>query len=355
MTDPLERYYGILNGKERARYILPQATSSDFRPEQKENDLWNTHEREIREMWARSRSGQEKTGVSGMEVRSLLDLKSELAHRMLGHCDICEWKCGVDRTSGRKGRCGVLDARISSEFLHYGEEPPLIPSHTIFFSGCNLRCAFCQNYDISTNPSGGSHIPPKRLAEIITRRFDVMAGSAAQALSASDRARAANVNWVGGDPTPNLAYIIDVLRHLRTNIPQIWNSNMYMAEKSMDLLDGIVDVYLTDFKYGNDICAERLSGVTEYMRIVTRNHERAAKDSELIVRHLVLPSHVDCCSIPVLDWLVEHLPNALVNVMDQYRPTHRAFEHDDVCRDLKREEYLEVRNHAEDLGLHLVD
>jgi putative pyruvate formate lyase activating enzyme len=122
----------------------------------------------------------------------------------------------------------------------------------------------------------------------------------------------------------------------------------------MRLLEGVIDVYLTDFKYGNDSCAKRLSGIPDYMRIVSRNHALAAKHAEVIVRHLVLPNHVECCSIPILNWISENLPNALVNVMDQYRPMHRAFEHDEISKGLKAGEYERVRDHAESLGLRSV-
>ncbi|MDD1767921.1 MAG: radical SAM protein [Methanomassiliicoccales archaeon] len=354
MKDPLERYYRILEGNEKALYLLLRENESDFDSESCDDDLWSLHEDEMKTFWSHVSDGSGTVGTKPIEGRSLLDLKAELARRMMRRCEICEWKCSVDRTAGQEGRCGVLDARISSEFLHYGEEPQLIPSYTIFFSGCNFKCAFCQNYDISTDPGNGLLVPATRLADMIERRASGSETSPSVQATGRVRGRAVNVNWVGGDPTPNLAYILDVLRISSADIPQIWNSNMYLSEKSMRLLEGVIDIYLTDLKYGNDSCAKRLSGIPDYMRIVSRNHVLAAKHAEVIVRHLVLPNHVECCSIPAMNWLSKNTPEALVNVMDQYRPMHRAFEHEDISRGVRDEEYERVRDHAESLGLRLV-
>jgi putative pyruvate formate lyase activating enzyme len=165
--------------------------------------------------------------------------------------------------------------------------------------------------------------------------------------------RARNVNWVGGDPTSNLPFILTVLRECSADIPQVWNSNMYLTEESMRLLDGVIDVYLTDFKYGNDKCALRLSNAPEYMRIVTRNHLMAKKNAEMIVRHLVLPGHVECCTLPALTWISENLKDVKVNVMSQYRPEHRAREFPELSGYLTEEDYYRSLKIAERLGLDL--
>jgi putative pyruvate formate lyase activating enzyme len=267
---------------------------------------------------------------------SLLDLKVELADRVGAKCELCERRCRADRASGKAGTCGVVEPRVSSSFLHHGEEYELVPSHTIFFAGCNLECQFCQNHDISRRPRSGRVISPERCADMIM----------------SEQWSSRNVNWVGGDPIPNVPFILRVLRVIDTERPrpQVFNSNMFMTEETLRLLDGVVDVYLTDFKYGNDGCAERLSRVKGYFDVVSRNHALAARQAELIVRHLVLPGHVDCCSIPVMDWLRENLGPVRVNVMDQYRPVYRAHEHLDIDRRLTTGEFLRAYRHAEGLG-----
>jgi len=336
---PLERYRGILSGREKAGYLKLKQYGVDFDQSLDDDRLWKLHRDEMSRFWA---------GETGEGEKNLLDLKMELARRILKRCEFCERRCGVNRTGGERGHCGVLEAHVSSDFLHMGEEPFLIPSYTIFFSGCTFDCVYCQNYDISTDPEGGFYIEPVIMADRIERRFR------------SERrewpyAGAKNVNWVGGDPTPNIYYIFQVLTHCRANIPQIWNSNMFLTVRSMELLDGVIDVYLTDFKYGNDECARRLSKVSDYVSVITRNHLIAAGQAEVVIRHLVLPGHVECCSIPVLQWIRDNLRSVVVNVMSQYRPLYKAHEYGEINRPLSKEEFSAVYSYARELGLTLVD
>ncbi len=220
-------------------------------------------------------------------------------------------------------------------FIHVGEEPELVPSHTVFFSGCPFTCCFCQNFDISQHAERGHCIRAGDLAKSI------------------ESTAAINVNWVGGDPTPNIDYVLEVLTHVTRSIPQIWNSNMYLTQEAMNLLDGVVDCYLTDFKYASNECG-KLSGVDDYFDVICRNHLVAERqDADLIVRHLVLPGHVDCCTKPVLDRVAENLSRPRVNVMAQYHPAWNAHEHPNLHRRIDSNEYAEARNYAEELGLSL--
>lgn len=335
-SSPLRRYYSILDGKDKARYLISKNIAAGVGLDAKDEALWSAHDASI-------------SGIGRGETDAmLLDLKAELARRTLRSCDLCERRCGVDRIAGEKGHCGVLEARICNEFLHMGEEPDLVPSYTIFFAGCTFNCVFCQNWDISTRPDCGTRIEPEELARMIESR-------AGRGVRAGLMGRARNVNWVGGDPTSNLHFILEVLRRCDANLPQVWNSNMYVTEKTMKLLDGVVDVYLTDFKYGNDRCAERLSNARDYMRVVSRNHLLAKGNAEMIIRHLVLPNHYECCTAVVLKWISENLEGVKVNVMAQYRPEHRAREHKDIDRHLKMSEYRAAIELAEDLGLDLTE
>ncbi len=336
MKDPLKNYYDILERSARAYYLRAKQHRLDYEMGDSDERLWEKHRRAMEDF------KNSEGGTAGN--RSLLDLKIELAERVLHQCEFCERMCGADRRAGEVGHCGVLEARISSEFLHMGEEPPLVPSYTIFFSGCTLDCVFCQNYDISTNPRSGRRLAPEVLASRIGEKFRGLG---------SGLGKPKNINWVGGDPTPNLPFILRVFNELEINIPQIWNSNMYLSETSMKLLDGLIDVYLTDFKYGNDKCAERLSGVDNYFEVVSRNHITAAEQAEVIVRHLVMPNHMECCSKPVLDWISENIPQVLVNVMGQYRPRYRADQYSDISYSLSGKEFRSALRYAEKLGLDL--
>lgn len=335
---PLNRYWRVLDGSERARYLVSKETRIGAALDSSVEDLLRAHDQAFDGVLGDSRSP------------SILEAKVELARRSMTSCELCERRCGVDRTSGKPGHCGVLDARISSEFIHLGEEPELIPSYTIFFAGCTFDCVYCQNSDISTNPTAGSAISPSKLARMIEAR----AGRLRDTHSLSrEFGGAANVNWVGGDPTSNMPYILQTMNACRANLPQVWNSNMYLTEPAMGLLRGVIDVYLTDFKYGNDACARRLSNVDDYSRIVRRNHLLARSDAEMIIRHLVLPSHIECCTRPVLNWIADNLEAVKVNVMGQYRPCHRADEYDEISEALRPKEYKYALEIAEDLGLDL--
>lgn len=330
----LARYGDILGGSESPYYLkarcIPVKDITGMDPEA----MWDMHDSAISELRNGAKGHCEKPDFS------LLDLKLAIARELLKSCILCERRCGVDRTAGQRGHCRVLEARIASEFMHLGEEPELVPSYTIFFSGCTFDCVFCQNWDISQRVESGQVFPAKSIAALIQKRAR----------------QAKNVNWVGGDPTSSLAYVLEVLAMCSEAIPQVWNSNMYLTRESMRLLDGIVDVYLTDFKFGNSECARRYSCVDDYWEITTRNHLLAGRQAEIIVRHLVLPGHVECCSKPILKWVADNFQdNVRVNVMAQYRPHYNAFKYPEINRGLDRFEFAETRAFAENLGLNLVD
>ena len=274
-----------------------------------------------------------------------LGSKIKAADVLSSPCRICERGCGVHREAGKKGACEVLEPMVSSEFLHFGEEPELVPSHTVFFAGCNFMCAFCQNWDISQDPAFGRKVAPGTLAGAIREAGGI------------------NVNWVGGEPTPNLPYVLRVMAELEQNdvrLAQVWNSNMYMSVEAMDILKGVIDIYLSDFKYGNDDCARRLSDVDRYFGVVSRNHRIAASQCEILLRHLVLPGHLECCTKPVLDWVASNIPKDIlrVNVMDQYHPDHLVLRDKDKYKELARrlpsQEFLKAIEYARGLGLDVI-
>ena len=177
------------------------------------------------------------------ELNELMRSADELASL----CRLCHHQCGAMRNEGIPGKCGVIDSKISSIFPHFGEERVLVPSLTVFFSGCNLDCVFCQNHDISTNPQAGHLLSAEQMVAQLERW----------------NGEVKNINWVGGDPIPHLPYILRVLERIQMRVPQVWNSNMYMTEDALSLIKPVTDLFLTDLKYGNDDCALRLSGAPD--------------------------------------------------------------------------------------------
>ncbi len=253
---------------------------------------------------------------------SFLSLKRDILRLMLKKCVFCERRCEVNRYVKRGFcRCGVR-SYYSSEFLHTGEEPELVPSHTIFFNRCTFACVFCQNYDIVYDDD--FPVDAKEIAAVIDVRY---------------RQGSRNVNFVGGNPDQHAHTIMEILLHVRSNIPVVWNSNMYHSTELAEIIEDVVDVWLGDFKYGRDECAMRYSKAPRYWEVVTRNFARAKENGELLIRHLVLPNHIECCTENVVRWVAENLGRDVrFNLMFQYYPTFRAWDYEEIARRLNASE-----------------
>jgi len=318
----LARYFLATRDKLPSQYLISRSVNVDFSKDSPIDDLWKLHNDAMKTFRERKELIRSLKEVQGLPVSSLLDLKSAIAGKMLENCEFCERRCGINRKKKEIGycRCDAI-SRYSSEFLHHGEEPELVPSHTIFFSGCNFSCVYCQNWQISTNPRDGISILPEELARTIALRRAY--GSR-------------NVNFV--TPTPHTHTILKILQSLRVNVPVVWNSNMYYSDEAARLLEGVVDVYLGDFRYGNDECAMRYSNVPDYLSVVARNFMRAYESGEILLRQLVIPNHIECCTRQVIEWTKEHIPKVRFNLMFQYSPNHMAYKFPEINRKLTGEE-----------------
>jgi len=161
-----------------------------------------------------------------------------------------------------------------------------------------------------------------------------------------------NINMVGGDPTPYVWHWLEAMNHVKQPIATVWNSNSYYSLETAKLLTGFIDLYLLDFKYGNNKCASEISDAPGYWEAVTRNHLWAHEHGELIIRVLVLPGHNECCTRPILEWIHDNLgAMTRVNLMFQYRPEWRARERPELSRRLTQAEITEARQIAEAVGL----
>ncbi len=338
-------YWGLLHNQAVARYKLAKTVPIlDFFPDLSRGELEHLHEvgrKGFKEKLQENLSLEafEKRQVS--EGPNFLDVKIQLAREYLKVCVFCENQCKVDRTKGKVGTCGVTaDASVASAVEHLGEESILIPSGTVFFFGCNFKCVFCQNSDLSqTWPRGNTpETSPEQLAAIIRRLYN---------------GGVKNINYVGGDPTPNLHVILESLKYLNVNLCQLWNSNFYNSAEAMNLLLDVMDLWMPDFKYGNNDCAKKYSKIENYVEVLQRNLKQAHDEGsgEIIIRHLVMPNHVECCSKPILDWIVKNVPNAVVNIMAQYRPEYKATKYPEIARRPSGEEMREVRAYASNLGI----
>jgi putative pyruvate formate lyase activating enzyme len=230
----------------------------------------------------------------------------ESAKEILHCCGLCPRQCGVDRIAGQKGYCGLDNStRCFREMLYCGEEQLLNPSHQVYFSGCNLRCAFCTVAEWNEEPQVAEELNIDKLKERIAYRN-------------SQGAR--TLNLLGGEPTVSLPGIIELLSHLETETQVVLNSNMYYDDRVHELLDGMIDIYLADLKCGNNSCAEMLLDAADYVEVAKENIVKARNHADIIVRHLVLPGHRDCCLEPILKWLAEVLPEVKVSLRGDYTP-----------------------------------
>jgi len=266
-------------------------------------------------------------------------------------CTLCPRQCGASRTDERTcGGCGVTAApRVARAALHFGEEPCISGqngSGTVFFSGCPLHCRFCQNHVISQE-GFGKEISPARLADIFRELED---------------AGAHNLNLVSG--TQFVPAIRQALSLYRPSVPVVYNSGGYERVETLKTLEGLVDVYLPDFKYADNALGAALSGVPDYAdRAAAAVLEMARQTGPMqldeygiarrgtMVRHLVLPGHTKN-SLAVLDWLAENLPHGcFVSLMFQYTPLRDIDGFPSLSRRLTRREREKVFDHLLDLGL----
>jgi putative pyruvate formate lyase activating enzyme len=265
-------------------------------------------------------------------------------------CRACPFECGIDRSTDI-GVCRASDRfEVSLAQLHHWEEPPISGtrgSGTVFFSHCNLRCRFCQNFDISQQGQG-REVTPERLLAIMREL---------------EQQGAHNINLVS--PTHYSDQLVPVLESARAElkIPIVWNSNGYEKVETLARLEGLVRIYLPDLKYYSDefgrVCSSApdyfryaSAAVTEMKRQVGRNRytEDGIIEKGLIIRHLVLPGHTDD-SKQLLKWIHDDLgPRTSVSLMSQYYPIHRAAELPGMNRRLSPEEYEDVRRCFVELG-----
>ena len=357
-----------------------------------EGELWSKNSlltQTFLDMWEKVRVREISVLPRKAERPSLMDLSVELANRMLVHCNFCRWNCKVDRSKGTgHGTCQLEStSKIGSYFHHRGEE--LIfrgtsGSGTIFFTSCNMRCSFCQNGDISTDKDNGIPITPSALAFMAWQLR--MEGCH-------------NVNWVGGEPTIHLHTIVEAINLLDSftspdprqleyiqsvksdgsyfdswqinsehafyqgqfNCPQLWNSNFFMSQEAMNILRNIIDVWLPDFKFGPGKCALDISRTPWYWETVTSNIKLVHEWGEnMVIRHLIMPNHIECCTKPVLEWIAKNMPEVPLNIMDQYHPDNLCNpesskyreRYNDISRTCTPEEITSSYKYAKELGLN---
>ena len=271
----------------------------------------------------------------------------------LDRCNICPHNCNINRNDGIIGRCrATTKIKIALYSTHDFEEPCISGekgSGTVFFSNCNLNCVFCQNYEIS-QLGKGKEITIEELANIFLKQQEN---------------EVENINLV--TPTSYVPQIIEALKIAKKEglkLPIVYNTNGYENIETIKMLDGYIDIYLPDLKYSENELAKKYSKVDNYFEIATKVikemvkqvgipelDERGIMKKGVMVRHLVLPNNIEN-SKNVLKWIVENLPKDIyISVMAQYFPTYKAKEIKEINRKLTIEEWKEIEDYIEKLGI----
>lgn len=286
-----------------------------------------------------------------MSTKEIKKRGFELFNR-LSHCDLCPRECKVNRILGKRGYCGSdYKLKISTYSLHYGEEEPISGykgSGTIFFTNCSLRCEFCQNYTISQLGEGDEY-EIEDLAKMMIYLQNLGAH---------------NINLV--TPThysPHILLAISIAKEKGLKIPILYNTSGYEKVEILKYLDGIIDIYLPDAKYGDKIVAKKYSDAENYPEInikaikeMVRQVGFMKKDKNgiiergVIVRHLILPNNIENSKL-VLRLLKENIgTNLTISLMTQYYPCYKTLGNNELGRRITKEEFIEVLNYFRELG-----
>jgi putative pyruvate formate lyase activating enzyme len=267
-------------------------------------------------------------------------------------CTLCPRACSVDRSAGRVGACRIgAEAVVASAGPHFGEEPVLVGrggSGTIFLAGCNLHCVFCQNADIS-HSNEGREMLPGQIASVALR----LQGGGCE-----------NVNFVTPTHVAHaLAEAIVLARAAGLTVPIVYNCGGYESVETLDLLAGLVEIYMPDFKYADADAGRKYSGAPDYPAVAAaalaemyrqvgplETDGRGVARRGLLVRHLVMPGDL-ARSREVIDIVARTAPGAALNVMAQYRPCFRAKEYPELCRRPRLEEVRDLQAAADARGL----
>lgn len=284
-----------------------------------------------------------------------IEERVDMLYKKMKNCTLCPRMCHADRLEGQVGFCKVRDLPLVASYgPHFGEESFLVGqngSGTIFFSGCNLSCVYCQNWTISQTCDGQSMIV-EQLANIMLK---------IQSFGCH------NLNLV--TPTHQIPMIIEALSIAIRNglsIPIVYNSSGYESVETLQLLSGIVDIYMPDFKYADDDLALKYSGVSDYVEIATNALREMYKQvgglkienkiavRGVFVRHLVLPNNIAQTQkvFSIISSISKEIP---VNVMDQYHPAYKANEYFELSRKISQIEYKRVIEEAKKNGLPIVN
>lgn len=268
-----------------------------------------------------------------------------MARRQLSHCLWCAHRCGADRLGGQRGPCHAgPEGRLFNARIEVGDESDLCPVFAVAFSGCDLRCDFCNTGRESWDASAGS-VPAGPEREVLLGRIG----------RAWESGAVRSLMILGGEPTIHLASALDLVSALPDGLPVVWKTNAHGTPESHALLDGVFDCWVADLKFGNDDCARRIARVEGYCARVHPNLIQAARSTRLIVRHLLMPGHLECCWRPVAAWIAANLPGVEVSLRTGFWPGWFSGRHPELRVPGRCGEAQEAARIGIEAGLRLIE
>jgi putative pyruvate formate lyase activating enzyme len=283
-----------------------------------------------------------------------LNQRIQLLKEFLKECRLCPRECRVNRLNGEVGYCKApSELMVSSAFPHFGEEPPLVGDHgsgTIFLTHCNLRCVFCQNYDIS-HLGRGEQITSSEMARAMVKLQEMGCH---------------NINFV--TPThyaPQIVASLPEAIEMGLSLPIVYNCSGYESVEVLQLLEGVIDIYMPDAKYMDEKFSKQFSNAPDYPVVIKKvlkemyrqvgdlkTNSKGIAEKGLLIRHLVMPEGV-ASSEAVLKFIAEEIsPQSYVNIMAQYRPEYRAHEYSEINHRITHKEFLEAIQMAKRFRLY---
>ena len=299
-----------------------------------------------------------KTGSLSLFKSGELKLRAEAAHALLENCTLCPRTCGVNRLAGEHGVCATgRYAKVASYSPHFGEEQPLVGTNgsgTIFFASCNLHCCFCQNYEISHFPAHFEEVTAAQLAAIM--------------LDLQNR-HCHNINFVTpSHVVPQILEALYIACDQGLNVPIIYNSSGYDSAEALNLLDGVIDIYMPDFKFWHAESSKNYCDADDYPEVARESigemfrqvgdlqiNDEGVATRGLLIRHLLMPGGLEETK-SIVKFIAESIsPRTYLNIMDQYRPCGVCADYPELKQSITTNQYQEAIDFAKQVGLQRLD
>lgn len=266
-----------------------------------DNELWEEHKNLIDLCYGFTEFNIPTHGYS------LLDVKIELVKRILKKCNICR-NCNVNRLRGEIGLCGIgIRPEYYIEMIDYGGDMDIFPSHSVYLVGA------CPWESAAISGAIADSVPRWVLSRDFIKVMEKRKNEGARFLQ-----------FTGGSPEPHIFGVLRLLKSKPVGQKVVWNTTLYYSVQIADIIAGVADIILADFQFGNNICGEHIAGLPAYFTLARKNLLKAKDFSSIMIRHQVQPGHLMCCTLPIVRWINQNLPEAKVNIILKPNPMFKT-------------------------------